>query len=146
MSFAPFVFPTFLQQAIERLSYVRIVWNPDVVEGACSQELSDLRDRSTLFFHCRYGLYFAGDGLRPYGPHRWQTTGISGGSKAVFSLEKVTRASSSLCSILSHSEMWSTTNLQHPFDSDRLDLGILRTSLDWNVVQEWHGDIRDAVP
>ena len=30
--------------------------------------------------------------------------------------------------------------------SDRLVLCILRTSLDRNIAQEWHGDVRDAVP
>ena len=56
----------------------------------------------------------AGDGFRPYGPHRCPTTMISDCPKADFSPEKVSLTSCSLCKTLSQSSMCVATNRRHP--------------------------------
>ena len=49
MFFGPFELPAFLQQAVKWFGDVHVVRYPYVVEGACSQEMSDLCDGSVEY-------------------------------------------------------------------------------------------------
>ena len=83
---------------------------------------------------------FAGDGFRPYDPHKCPTTMISDCPKVDFSPEKVSLAFSSLCNTFSQSSMCVATNRRHPSGP------IVSSFSSTGHPLKRHGEVRDAVP
>ena len=123
-----------------------MVQNPNVIKRARTQEPPDFRDRHAFFFHHKDGLYLRWGRfpvVRPALMPDYQDLGLpksqllprKGESSTLEPLQNFLAILDVVC-----------YKPLAPVRSYRFILLFQWTSLDWDVIQKLHGDVKDAIP